>query len=83
MTLQRAGEMYQFTITSPHELMRYLETEGSEGTELLPLLKSKLGSTLLSEVQSMPLKIMFGWITDITLESTARQDRHVKGVRRD
>ena len=53
MTLQRAGEMHQFTITDHHELMHYLETGGSEGTELLPLLKSKLGSTLRSEVQSV------------------------------
>jgi hypothetical protein len=33
--------------------MHYLEAEGSEGTELLPLLKSKLGSALRSEVQSV------------------------------
>lgn len=53
MTLQRAGEMHQFTITDHYDLMNYLETEGSVGTELLPLLKCKLGSSLRSEVQSV------------------------------
>lgn len=53
MTLKRAGDMHQFTITDQYQLMHYLETEGSEGTELLPLLKSKLGSALRSEVQSV------------------------------
>lgn len=53
MTLKRAGDMHQFRINDHYELMHYLETEGSEGTELLPLLKSKLGSALRSEVQSV------------------------------
>jgi hypothetical protein len=53
MTLKRAEDMHQFTIVDHYELMHYLETEGSEGTELLPLLKSKLGSALRSEVQSV------------------------------
>ena len=53
MTLKRAGDMHQFTIADHYELMHYLETEGSEGIELLPLLKSKLGSALRSEVQSV------------------------------
>ena len=53
MTLKRVGEMHQFTITDHYQLMDYLETEGSEGIELLPLLKSKLGSALRSEVQSV------------------------------
>lgn len=53
MTFKRVGNMHQFTITDHYQLMHYLETEGSEGTELLPLLKSKLGSALRSEVQSV------------------------------
>ena len=53
MTIKRAGDMHQFTIADHYELMHYLETEGSKGTELLPLLKSKLGSALRSEVQSV------------------------------
>jgi hypothetical protein len=52
MTLKRAGDMHQFRINDHYELMHYLETEGREGIELLPLLKRKLGSALRSEVQS-------------------------------
>jgi hypothetical protein len=52
MTIKRAGDMHQFTITDHYQLTHYLETEGREGVELLPLLKSKLGSALRSEVQS-------------------------------
>jgi len=53
MTLKRAGDMHQFRINDHYELMHYLETEGREGIELLPLLKRKLGSALRSEVQSV------------------------------
>ena len=53
MTLKRAGDMHQFRINDHYELIHYLETGGSEGIELLPLLKSKLGSALRSEVQSV------------------------------
>ena len=53
MTLKRAGDMHQFRINDHYELIHYLETEGSEGIELLPLLKSKLGSAVRNEVQSV------------------------------
>lgn len=53
MTLQRTGEIHEFIIADHRELMGYLDVEGSEGRELLPLLKSKLGSALRSQVQSV------------------------------
>jgi hypothetical protein len=53
MTLQRTGEIHEFIIADQRELMGYLDVEGSEGRELLPLLKSKLGSALRSQVQSV------------------------------
>jgi hypothetical protein len=56
MTLQRTGEIHEFIIADQRELMHYLHVEhceGREGTELLPLLKSKLGSALRSQVQSV------------------------------
>jgi hypothetical protein len=53
MTLHRTGEIHEFIIADQRELMGYLDVEGSEGRELLPLLKSKLGSALRSQVQSV------------------------------
>jgi hypothetical protein len=48
--------IHEIVIADQRELMHYLHMEhgeGREGTELLPLLKAKLGSSLRSQVQSV------------------------------
>ena len=48
--------IHEMVIADQRELMHYLQAEhgeGREGSELLPLLKAKLGSSLRSQVQSV------------------------------
>ena len=56
MSHPRTGNIHEIVIADQRELMHYLHVEhgeGREGTELLPLLKAKLGSSLRSQVQSV------------------------------